>query len=113
MPPTVCYNRNDCMDSDHSFHRCSMDTDQVYNEQLILATKVRRRNKLQLQLAVFGQTADPSVSIQIEDLDKEIAELSKNLNIKPEGILIDTSVNLKDRRVLLLQVSYDVSNVIM
>jgi hypothetical protein len=90
-----------------------MDTDEIYEQHVILTTKIRRRNKLQLQLALLGSTADPSISMQIEDLEKEIAQLSRKLTIKPEGIFIDTSVNLKDRRVLLLQVAYDDSNTIM
>ena len=90
-----------------------MTPEEVYAEHEILATKVRRRNKLRLQLSVLGVTADPSISMQIEDLDREIAESSRKLNIKPEGIFIDTSINLNDRRVLLLQVAYDQSYIII
>jgi len=90
-----------------------MDTDKIYSDHKILAMKVRRHNKLEFQLAMFGATADPAISIQIEDLNKEIAEASQKLKIKPEGIYIDTSINLKDRRALLLQVAYDQSNVVL
>ncbi len=90
-----------------------MDTEEILAQHKILANKLRRVNKLKLQLSVFGVRADPSISMEIEDLEKEIAETSHTLNIKPEGIFIGTSVNLNDRRVLLLQVAYDQSNIVL
>ena len=46
--------------------------------ELIRATR-RRLNQRQLQAAKYGIGVDPSISIEIEDLTKEIAKLEHEL----------------------------------
>lgn len=55
------------------------DNEQLTSLKKILRGLVRRRNKLAERLAVEGIHADPSVSIQIEDLDKEIKQKKQEI----------------------------------
>jgi hypothetical protein len=45
----------------------------------LIRTKCRRLNQRQLQAAKYGIGVDPSISIEIEDLTKEIAKLEREL----------------------------------
>ena len=54
------------------------------NEELadlreLIRTTRRRLNQRQLQAAKYGIGADPSISIEIEDLEHEIAKLEREL----------------------------------
>ena len=44
-----------------------------------ISLKKRRLRTLQNQAAVYGISADPSISIQIEDLEQEIRQLREEL----------------------------------
>ena len=45
----------------------------------LIRTNRRRLNQRQLQAAKYGIGVDPSISIEIEDLTKEIAKLEREL----------------------------------
>lgn len=45
----------------------------------LIRTNRRRLNQRQLQAAKYGINVDPSISIEIEDLTKEIAKLERDL----------------------------------
>jgi hypothetical protein len=47
----------------------------------LIIEKTRYLQTLQLQAAKFGISAPPHVILQIEDLEKEIAELRQKLNV--------------------------------
>ncbi len=45
----------------------------------LIRTNRRRLNQRQLQAAKYGIGVDPSISIEIEDLTKEVAKLEREL----------------------------------
>ena len=53
--------------------------DQIAALQELIRTNRRRLNQRQLQAAKYGIGVDPSISIEIEDLTKEIAKLEREL----------------------------------
>lgn len=56
-----------------------MSTAELEQQREIIRAKRRRLFELEKQKAVAGLFADPSISIQIEDLRKEIAEMERGL----------------------------------
>lgn len=48
--------------------------------QKLITEKIRYLHKLQLQAAKYGISAPPQIVIEIEDLEKEIAELQQRLD---------------------------------
>ena len=53
-------------------------SNQDHNQKLI-ATKQRRLQKLQEQEAMMGINTPPHISIEIEDIEEEIAQLQAEL----------------------------------
>jgi hypothetical protein len=53
--------------------------EQIATLQELIRTNRRRLNQRQLQAAKYGIGVDPSISIEIEDLTKEIAQLERQL----------------------------------
>ena len=45
----------------------------------LIRTTRRRLNQRQLQAAKYGIGADPSITLEIEDLEREIAKLERDL----------------------------------
>ena len=60
-------------------------------QKRVIETKKRRLQKLRLQAAQFGASVDPGVSIEIEDLETEIAGLEGALNPRPTKALAKMS----------------------
>jgi hypothetical protein len=54
-------------------------TSEIANLRELIRTNRRRLNQRQLQAAKYGINVDPSISIEIEDLTKEIAKLEREL----------------------------------
>jgi hypothetical protein len=53
--------------------------EQIETLQELIRTTRRRLNQRQLQAAKYGIGADPSITIEIEDLTREIAKLEREL----------------------------------
>jgi hypothetical protein len=53
--------------------------EEIENLRDLIRTNRRRLNQRQLQAAKYGINVDPSISIEIEDLSKEIAKLEREL----------------------------------
>jgi hypothetical protein len=57
----------------------SKRAEQIANLQELLKINQRRLNQRKLQAAKLGLYADPVIPIEIEDLEKEIAKLQRQL----------------------------------
>jgi hypothetical protein len=53
--------------------------EQIATLQELIRTNRRRLNQRQLQAAKYGIGVDPSISIEVEDLTREIAKLEHEL----------------------------------
>jgi len=60
-----------------------MDQHRFHKEQLIevISSKYRRLYELQKKQAIYGLSVDPGITLEIEDLQKEISELEEKLEI--------------------------------
>jgi hypothetical protein len=61
-----------------------MDDEDVQRDQELLSLLKRRRHERERQLALYGSSADPSIPIELDELNQKITHLSRHLGIPDE-----------------------------